>query len=127
MPSYKAPVREYKFLLKDVLEIERYSNLPGFSEAPIDLIEQLLEEGAKFCEGVLAPLNKVGDEHGCKRHDDGSVTTPPGFKEAYDQFVAAGWPALSSDPVYGVGEHGVRHVSGPQPRRLRRHPLARQR
>jgi alkylation response protein AidB-like acyl-CoA dehydrogenase len=108
MPSYKAPVREYKFLLKDVLEIERYSNLPGFSEAPIDLIEQLLEEGAKFCEGVLAPLNKVGDEHGCKRHDDGSVTTPPGFKEAYDQFVAAGWPALSSDPVYGG--QGLPHI-----------------
>jgi alkylation response protein AidB-like acyl-CoA dehydrogenase len=108
MPSYKAPVREYKFLLKDVLKIERYSNLPGFAEAPIDLIEQVLEEGAKFCEDVLAPLNKVGDEHGCVRHDDGSVTTPPGFKEAYDQFVAAGWPALSSDPAYGG--QGLPHI-----------------
>ncbi len=87
MPTYTAPLREYRFLLKDVLDIERYSNLPGFSDAPMDLIEQVLEEGAKFCEGVLAPLNKVGDEHGCKRADDGSVTTPPGFKEAYKQFV----------------------------------------
>lgn len=110
MPSYKAPVREYKFLLKDVLEIERYSNLPSFSDAPIDLIEQLLEEGAKFCEGVLAPLNKVGDEHGCVRHDDGSVTTPPGFKAAYDELVAAGWPALSSDPNYGG--QGLPHIVG---------------
>ena len=108
MPSYKAPLREYKFLLKDVLDIERYSNLPAFSEAPIDLINQVLEEGAKFCEGVLAPLNKVGDEHGCKRADDGSVTTPPGFKDAYKQYREAGWPALSADPAYGG--QGLPHV-----------------
>ncbi|MBS0385833.1 MAG: acyl-CoA dehydrogenase C-terminal domain-containing protein [Proteobacteria bacterium] len=101
MPTYKAPLREYRFLLKDVLDIDRFSNLPGFSDAPLDVVEQILEEGAKFCEGVLAPLNKVGDEHGCKRRDDGSVTTPPGFKEAYKQFVDAGWPALSCDPAYG--------------------------
>ncbi|HWA01692.1 MAG TPA: acyl-CoA dehydrogenase C-terminal domain-containing protein [Caulobacterales bacterium] len=108
MPSYAAPLREYRFLLKDVLEIERYSNLPGFADAPMDLIEQVLEEGAKFCEGVLAPLNKVGDEHGCVRNDDGSVTTPPGFKEAYKQFVEGGWPALSSDPNFGG--QGLPHV-----------------
>jgi alkylation response protein AidB-like acyl-CoA dehydrogenase len=108
MPSYTAPLREYKFLLKDVLDIERYSNLPGFSDAPMDLIDQVLEEGAKFCEGVLAPLNKVGDEHGCKRNDDGSVETPPGFKEAYKQFTDGGWSALSSDPNYGG--QGMPHV-----------------
>jgi alkylation response protein AidB-like acyl-CoA dehydrogenase len=108
MPTYKAPLREYRFLLKDVLDIERYSNLPGFADAPMDLVEQVLEEGAKFCEGVLAPLNKVGDEHGCVRNDDGSVTTPPGFKDAYKQFVDGGWPALSSDPNYGG--QGMPHV-----------------
>ncbi len=101
MPTYKAPLREYRFLLKDVLDIDRFSNLPSFADAPLDVVEQILEEGAKFCEGVLAPLNRVGDEHGCKRGDDGSVTTPPGFKEAYKQFVEAGWPALSCDPAYG--------------------------
>jgi alkylation response protein AidB-like acyl-CoA dehydrogenase len=108
MPTYSAPLREFRFLLKDVLDIERYSNLPGFSDAPMDLIDQVLEEGAKFCEGVLAPLNKVGDEHGCKRNDDGSVTTPPGFKEAYKQFTEGGWSGLSSDPNYGG--QGMPHV-----------------
>jgi alkylation response protein AidB-like acyl-CoA dehydrogenase len=110
MPTYKAPLREFRFLLNDVLDIQRYSNLPGFADAPIDLIDQVLEEGAKFCEGVLAPLNKVGDEHGCVRNDDGSVTTPPGFKDAYKQLVEAGWPALSSDPTYGG--QGMPHIVG---------------
>jgi hypothetical protein len=110
MPSYKAPLREYRFLLKDVLELDRYSNLPSFSEAPLDLIEQVLEEGGKFCEEVLAPLNKVGDEHGCTRAADGSVTTPPGFKQAYKQLVDAGWPSLTSDPAYGG--QGLPHIVG---------------
>ena len=101
MPSYKVPLREYRFLLKDVLDIGRYSNLPSFADAPMDLIDQVLDEGAKFCEGVLAPLNRVGDEHGCVRHDDGSVTTPPGFKDAYKQYIEAGWSGLSSDPAFG--------------------------
>ncbi len=108
MPSYHAPLREFRFLLNDVLDIGRYSNLPGFADAPLDVIEQVLEEGAKFCEGVLAPLNKVGDEHGCVRAADGSVTTPPGFKQAYKQLVEAGWPALSSDPAYGG--QGLPHI-----------------
>ena len=110
MPSYTAPLKEYRFLLKDVLDIERYSNLPTFADAPLDLIDQVLEEGAKFCEGVLAPLNKVGDEHGCKRADDGSVTTPPGFKDAYKQLTDAGWPGLTSDPAYGG--QGLPHIVG---------------
>jgi len=99
--SYQPPVREHLFLLRDVLQIEKYTNLPGFADAPLDVVEQILTEAAKFSAEVLAPLNSVGDKIGCKWNADGSVTTAPGFKEAYKQFVEGGWPALGSDPEYG--------------------------
>ena len=83
MPTYKAPVDDTVFLLRDVFEYGKYANLPGFSEAPLDVVEQVLAEGAKFVEEVVQPLNRIGDLEGCKRHADGSVTTPKGFKEAY--------------------------------------------
>ncbi len=100
MPTYKAPTREYGFLLHEVLNLSRYSNLPGFADATPDLVDQIMEQAAKFSEEVLQPLNKVGDEQGCKLKD-GEVTTPDGFKEAYAQLVENGWPSLVCDPQFG--------------------------
>ena len=105
---YQAPTADQLFVLKDVLGLETYANLPKFADAPMDLIEQIVEEGAKFCENVLAPLNKVGDTQGCKWLPDNTVTTPDGFKEAYKQLVETGFPALAADPAHG-GQGLVAH------------------
>lgn len=98
--AYTAPTRDHQFLLRDVLQIERYANLPGFADASMDLVQQILEEGGRFAEEVIAPINRAGDREGC-RLVNGEVATPTGWKEAYAQMVEAGWTALSSDPAYG--------------------------
>src|SRR3954467_10636247 len=106
--TYKPPVRDYAFLLRDMLELERYANLPAFADASMDTVDQILEEAGRFTAEVLAPLNSVGDKEGCHWAADNSVTTPKGFKEAYRQLVDGGWPALGSDPAYGG--QGLPHV-----------------
>ena len=101
MPIYKAPLEDVGFLLNDVFQIDRYDNLPGFSDASADVREAVLAEAAKLSEQVLQPLNRTGDLEGCTRHDDGSVATPKGFKEAFKQVAEGGWLGLSAPVEYG--------------------------
>jgi hypothetical protein len=101
MSSYKAPVDDTLFLLNDVFHIDRYNNLPGFADASPDIIEAVLREAAKFSEETLTPLNRSGDAEGCTRHEDGSVTTPKGFKDAFKQVVDGGWIGISVPAEFG--------------------------
>src|SRR6201987_109755 len=101
MPIYKAPVEDVNFLFNDVFQIDRYDNLPGFSDASADVREAVLGEAAKLSGEVLQPLNRVGELEGCARQADGSVTTPKGFKEAFKQVAEGGWLGLSAPTEYG--------------------------
>ena len=98
--AYKAPVRDLSFVLHDVLEVERYANHFADADLSRDLIDQIVAEGGKFAEEVIAPINRPGDQEGC--HIEGDVvTTPKGWKEAYHQMVEAGWTSLSFGTEYG--------------------------
>ncbi|AWN36224.1 acyl-CoA dehydrogenase C-terminal domain-containing protein [Methylobacterium radiodurans] len=101
MPSYRAPVEDTLFLLNDVLGFQNHANLAGFSEASPDVVEAVLGEGGKLADTVFAPVNRAGDLEGCTRNPDGSVTTPKGFKAAYDAYAQGGWMGLSVPEAYG--------------------------
>ena len=100
MPTYKAPLRDIRFVLHELLQVAQLAELPGYGEATPDTIDAVLEEAAKLCEAVLAPLNRTGDEEGC-HYENGVVRAPAGFKKAYSVFIAAGWSGLACDPAYG--------------------------
>jgi len=101
MSNYKAPVRDIQFAMYEVLNFEQhYASFPQGEEASTDMVSAILTEFAKFCENVVAPINREGDEEGCHWHNN-EVTTPAGYKEAYQQFSEGGWPSISCDPVYG--------------------------
>ena len=111
MSSYKAPLRDMQFVLFDVLDVEPTFQRLGFVEATRDVLEAVLDEGARFTETVLAPLNAVGDQVGCSFDPaTGAVTTPPGFKQAYRQYVDGGWAGLTSSPEFGG--QGLPHAAG---------------
>ena len=103
MPRYQPPLRDMQFVLHELLQIEgAFAQLPAHAELDVDTINQVREEGGKFTAEVLFPLNHSGDREGC--HFDAashSVATPKGFKDAYRQYVEAGWPSLACDPEFG--------------------------
>ncbi|WP_020424625.1 acyl-CoA dehydrogenase C-terminal domain-containing protein [Sphingomonas sp. Mn802worker] len=108
MPQYTPPVRDTRFVLEHVVGLDRYANVSGFAAATPDTVDAVLEEGGRFVAEVLFPLNQSGDLEGCTRHEDGSVTTPKGFKDAYDKFVESGWGTLSAPEAFGG--QGMPHV-----------------
>ncbi|MDR5812336.1 MULTISPECIES: acyl-CoA dehydrogenase C-terminal domain-containing protein [unclassified Caballeronia] len=102
MGQYAAPLRDMQFVLHEVLNVEaELKSMPSHADLDADTINQVLEEAGKFCSEVVFPLNQSGDREGCTYEGDGVVKTPSGFKEAYRQYVEAGWPALGCDPEYG--------------------------
>ena len=100
MPSYTAPLRDHLFCLYEVLNFEGHTALPGFETFSRDVVEAVLEQAGRFASEVIFPLNRGGDEEGV-RFENGQVTTPAGFKEAYRALVDGGWPALTCDPEHG--------------------------
>ena len=100
MPTYKAPLRDMRFVLYELMNGENITKLNGYEDFTRDLIDPVLEEAAKMCEEVLQPINRSGDEEGC-RLENGVVYTPKGFKEAYTKFREGGWTSIACDPQYG--------------------------
>ena len=100
MTVYNAPIADFKFVLNDLLGLDKYANLPGFEEVSPDLVDAILEEAGKVASEVLHPINQSGDLEGC-HWNDGVVTTPKGFKEAYDLYVESGWGSLTAKTEHG--------------------------
>ena len=97
---YNAPTKDMLFLLTEWIGLDRVTALPGYEEVDADLIEAVLEAAGKFCSDELLVLNRDGDEYGAVC-ENGEVTTPPGFKDAYTHFIENGWTGIDSDPDHG--------------------------
>jgi alkylation response protein AidB-like acyl-CoA dehydrogenase len=101
MPDYKAPLRDLRFVTDELWKFDdHYQSLSGAEEVDAELRDAILGEAAKFAEQVIAPLRRIGDEEGCTWSEDG-VTTPSGFKEAYQQYIDGGWTGLSVPEEFG--------------------------
>ncbi|HDY97589.1 MAG TPA: acyl-CoA dehydrogenase [Pseudomonas sabulinigri] len=100
MPEYNAPLRDMHFVMDEVLDFAAGYEAYGLEDASPDLVRAILEEGAKFTKDVLSPLNRTGDEEGC-HIENGEVTTPKGFKEAYKQYCENGWGSMTAPVEYG--------------------------
>jgi alkylation response protein AidB-like acyl-CoA dehydrogenase len=100
MPDYRAPLHDIRFVLHELLEAGKLTELPGYADVTPELVDSILDAAARFCEGQLVPLNRPGDEIG-SQFANGVVATPLGFKEAYKAFAEGGWISLTCDPSYG--------------------------
>ncbi|MCV2883792.1 acyl-CoA dehydrogenase C-terminal domain-containing protein [Aestuariibacter sp. AA17] len=100
MQNFKSPVRDTKFVMNELLGFEQHYAELGFEDASPDMVEAIFNEAAKFTDNVLAPINAIGDQQGCK-WEDGDVTTPDGFKEAYQKYVEGGWPSMAHPEEFG--------------------------
>src|SRR5436305_1655653 len=100
MAEYQAPLKDMRFVLHHVVGLDQVNTLPGWEDVTADVVDAILEEAAKLAGEVLSPLNATGDREGA-RYKDGAVTTPKGFKEAYQQYVSAGWGNIMSPTAYG--------------------------
>ena len=103
MSEYSPPLDDMKFALREVVDVESLSELPAFNEVGLEALDSLLDEASRFFNEVISPTNRTGDLEGSVLKNDGSVSTPTGFREAYAQYVDAGWGAISFDPEYGGG------------------------
>ena len=100
MPQFQAPLRDHLFCLYALFDFEGHTKLPGFEGLSRDVVEAVLAQSARFCSDVVYPLNRSADEEGV-HFDQGRVTTPQGFRQAYARLVEGGWPALTAAPAHG--------------------------
>ena len=102
MSDYSPPLDDIRLVLREIVDIEGICELPGYEHVDLDTIDGMLEELGRFVAEVVAPVNRIGDSEGCSV-EDGVVTMPEAFGDAWGQLIAAGWSAVSQDPDYGGG------------------------